>query len=349
MSRLLKDITKKQIKHTDSTVDNDLDLVKGKSSSDDVLTSSLHNLRSEDIDVKKDTPVKKKKSRGALMRRTILIVCSAVFVVCAVYLAWNFIEKYRGKEFYDNVADQFGSVFEDSDGDGAVSRMPSLRSASSILCLKDRLAAGDDPDNMLYNSDSRIDEMRAKLTSMKESYPDLYGWIYIDGTTINYPVVQGTDNQFYLNNSPYKKPLVNGSIFTDYRNNKDVMRNFNTIMYGHNLTGGGMFHDVQASFYENEEKFRNTLIYVYTMDGAFVFEPFAVYSTLSSYHYFRTEFATTDAFVEWANEMKSNSVYIKEDMTFSASDRIITLSTCTNNVAGDGRFALQAKLVQVIR
>lgn len=349
MSRLLNDITRKSKTITDSEVDNDLELVREKSSDDDILTASLHNLQPEDIDLKKETPAKKKKTSGALARRMILIVCSVVFVACAVYLAWNFIEKYRGKEFYDDAADQFGSVFEDSDGDGAISRMPSLRSASTILCLKDRLAAGDNPDNMLYNSDSRIDEMRAKLTSMKESYPDLYGWIYIDGTTINYPVVQGTDNQFYLNASPTKSPLVNGSIFTDYRNNRDIMRNFNTIMYGHNLTGGGMFHDVQASFYENEEKFRNSLIYVYTMDGAFVYEPFAVYATLSSYHYFRTEFATTDAFVEWANEMKSNSVYMKDDITFSASDRIITLSTCTNNVAGDGRFALQAKLVQVIR
>ncbi len=328
--------------------EEELFLVPNNSTEEDVFTASLHNLKSEDVELKKTPTAKKKKSSGATARRLILIMCTVVIIACVVYLVWSFYEKYRGNALYSDVASQFGDVFEEDDGgDGAVSRLNSLKSATTILCLKDRLAAGANPGDNLSGNDPKIDEMRAKLTSLSESFPDLYGWIYIGGTAINHPLVQGEDNDFYLNNSPYKKPLVNGSIFVDYRNNTDIMRNFNTVMYGHNLQGGGMFHDVQACFYENEEMFQKSLIYIYTMDGAFVYEPFAVYETVSDYQYFRTEFASTDEFVKWAKEMHSNTVYEK-DMEFFASDRVLTLSTCTNR-AENGRYSLQAKLVNIIR
>lgn len=315
---------------------------------EDVLTASLHNLLPEDIDLKKKHADKKKKSGGAIVRRIVLVICCAIFVACSVYLIWSIADKRRGKTFYDNIANDFGDIFAQEETDsGAVARLKTLRSAQGVLCLKDRLSMGADYDSYLYSSDSRIDEMRAKLTSLAESFPDLYGWISIGGTAINYPLVQDPDdNNYYLNAAPDKTPLINGSIFVDYRNYKDIMRNFNTVMYGHNLQGGGMFHDVQAKFFENEEIFRNTLIYIYTMDGAYVYEPFAVYETRATYQYFRTEFATADEFVAFANEMSSNSIY-KKEIEFLPTDRIITLSTCTNRNV-DGRYALQAKLVQVI-
>lgn len=330
-----------------SSTDPELFLTPTDPRKEDVFTSSLHNFNSEDVELKKTPTAKKKKSSGATARRLILIMCTVVIICCAVYLGWNFYEKYRGNELYDDVASQFDDVFNDDASDGAVSKLTSLKSATTVLCLKDRLEAGANPGDDLSSADTKIDEMRAKLTSLSQSFPDLYGWIHIGGTAINYPIVQGEDNEYYLNRSPYKLPLVNGSIFVDYRNNTDIMRNFNTVMYGHNLQGGGMFHDVQACFYENEEMFQKSLIYVYTMDGAFIYEPFAVYETVSSYHYFRTEFASTEAFVEWAEEMHSNTVYAK-DMEFFPSDRVLTLSTCTNRT-DTGRYSLQAKLVNIIR
>lgn len=326
-------------------VEDEFELIPGEAAGEDVFTESLHNLLPEDISLKKKASAKKKKNSGVLARRIVLVMSCAVFVVCAVYLTWNLLDKKRGNDFYNKVASEWENIFDDTGaGDGAVARLTSLKSADNILCLKDRLNAGSSSDNVTY--DTRIDEMRAKLSSLAENFPDLYGWISISNTTINYPLVQGADNDYYLNHAPDKSPLVNGSIFVDYRNNTEIMRNFNTVMYGHNLQGGGMFHDVQACFYENEEMFMNSYIYIYTMDGAYVFEPFAVYDTRADYQYFRTEFATTEEFVNFATEMQSNSIY-KKDMEFVPTDRIITLSTCTNRSV-DGRYALQAKLVQVI-
>lgn len=345
MSRLreysLKKLTEMQ-KSAEADAPEEELVLHAEEEKDDVLTASLHNLIPEDIELKKKPS--NKKNSGAAARKAIIIICFVVFLACSVYLIWNLSDKARGNAMYSDVANQFGNIFEDEVDSGAVARLSSLKPARGILCLKDRLNAGA-IDSTMYNSDSRIDEMRAKLTSLSESFPDLYGWISISGTAINYPVVQGNDNEYYLNASPYKLPLVNGSIFVDYRNNEEIMRNFNTVMYGHNLTGGGMFHDVQT-ICENEEMFRNSLIYVYTMDGAYVYEPFAVYDTKATYQYFRTEFASTDEFVAFAEEMQSNTRYSK-NLSFSPTDRILTLSTCTNRSV-DGRYALQAKLVQVI-
>ena len=339
---LLRDII-----HKSKTTREDEDiLLVSEAVTEDPLTASLHNFQAEDIKLSTSSHSKKKKTGGALVRRIILIICIIIFVGCAVYLVWNLSDKARGKLLYDDVAAEFGDIFADDVDDGAVSRSNGIRPSQAILCLKDRLEAGDSFEFSGFESDSRIDEMRAKLTSLAESFPDLYGWISIGGTAINYPLVQGDDNEFYLNASPYKKPLVNGSIFVDYRNNEEIIRNFNTVIYGHNLTGGGMFHDVQT-IYENEEMFRNSLIYIYTMEGAYIYEPFAVYEADAYYQYFRTEFMSTDEFLQFANEMKTNTKYEKE-VEFVPTDRMLTLSTCTNRSA-NGRYALQARLVNVIR
>lgn len=195
----------------------------------------------------------------------------------------------------------------------------------------------------------KLTEMKEKLISLAWDVPDLYGWIVIDNTDISYPLVQGTDNDYYLNRSPYKQWQDIGSIFVDYRNRSKVedSYNYNIVIYGHNLTWGGMFHDVQR-IYENEALFRSSYIYIYTFDGVFVYEPFSIYEANAYYQYFRTHFDAPEEFVDFANEMKSNSIYMEEDVEFTGDDRMITLSTCTNTHV-DGRYAFHAKLVQVTR
>jgi len=336
---------------TDEVVLTDeVDLTHGEVYPVDGFTASINNLKPEDIDPKKKSFKKKKKTKGDIVRNVILVICIAIVIACAAYLVWNLTSKQQGKEFYDDLSSDWDNIFDEPEQDtGVVATLRSMSSARTILCLRDRLEAGDNAGglNVETGSDSRVDAIRAKLVSLREKYPDLYGWISIEGTTIDYPMMQGNDNDYYLHKAADKSNSVNGAIFVDYRNNKEIVRNFNTVIYGHNLMTGGMFHDVEICFYRNEEMFRNSYIYIYTMEGVYVYEPFAIYATKADYHYFRTEFANTDQFLAFANEMKRNSIYQK-DVEFISGDRIITLSTCTNNIEGDGRYALQAKLVQVI-
>ena len=101
-----------------------------------------------------------------------------------------------------------------------------------------------------------------------------------------------------------------------------------------------MFHGV-TKFLE-EDVFRSELIYIYTMDGVYVYKPFSVYDTTATSGYIRTGFLSKQDFVEFCAEMKSRSKF-DSDIVVGEEDRIITLSTCTN--VGDGRYALHAVLI----
>ena len=171
--------------------------------------------------------------------------------------------------------------------------------------------------------------MRASLTSLREVNEDVYGWIYVEGTNINYPLLRGTDNEYYLDHSYNHNYLPIGSIFLDCTTKDVITDNYNTVIYGHNVAAGSMmFHDVVKLL--SEDLFYSAKIYIYTMDG----------------EYFRTQFGSEASFLEFANEVVSNSKF-PTDATFSSGDTMITLSTCTNGAA-NGRYALHAKLVETV-
>ncbi len=318
----------------------------GGNHEDDPFLDSLDKLREKDISGAK-SPKNGKKKKISPVRTVTLVISLAVFVTCAVYLVFNLIQKKQGQEFYDNLAKEYFGGISFSGGeqkdDGAVKRLVKISSASKVLCLSDRLALGANVVSGDY--DEKLAEMRASLTALSEQNPDTYGWITVPGTNINYPIMQTSDNEFYLDHIYDGSYRVVGSIFADWRNNKTIYRNFNTVLYGHNMTDGSMFHDVVA--FLNEDVFRNTLIYIYTMDGVYVYEPFSVFETRADYNYFRTEFASTADFIAFAEEMQRNSKFQK-NMEFLSTDKMITLSTCTNSTTQIGRYCLQAKLVQVI-
>ncbi|MGL4656201.1 MAG: sortase domain-containing protein, partial [Sarcina sp.] len=89
--------------------------------------------------------------------------------------------------------------------------------------------------------------------NLKEINPDYQFWIQINNTNIDYPVVKGTDNEYYLENDFYKKPLKDGSVFLDYKNNFGT--SFNNIIFGHNMKNGNIFSNLNK--FKNED-FYNT-------------------------------------------------------------------------------------------
>ena len=110
-------------------------------------------------------------------------------------------------------------------------------------------------------------------------------------------------------------------------------------------SGSTMFHTLDNYF--NETFFReNPYIYIYTLDGIYTFEVFAVYVTDISYPYIRTNFSTDEEFTEFAKDLQTRSLYVREGLTFEKNEHILTLSTCTNLVKTD-RIAVQAKLIRI--
>ncbi len=324
----------------------------------EVFLHSLAAFGPEDIKLSKPKKVRTSAEKaGDLARNVMMFICIAVFVVSSVMLVDNLLQKREGNALYDEAAAEFaaagldfglfGDTVENEGGSVAHLRQSNPGAASASLSdVNKAIAAGESyaPVDSGYNAE--LEKLRATLRSYKDRNEDVYGYISIPSVGIEYIMVQGEDNDFYLNNNWLKEYLVIGSIFVDYRCFDMIMYNFNTVIYGHNITtgSGSMFHGVEK--FKDEEIFKSALIYIYTMDGVYVYQPFSFYDTRASSGYIRTGFESKEDFVQFSAEMRARSRFDSGPVV-DEDDRIITLSTCTNTSA-DGRYALHAVLVDYI-
>lgn len=184
------------------------------------------------------------------------------------------------------------------------------------------------------------------LTPLRRINPQIIGWIHIDDTTIDYPVVQGTDNDYYLNHNVYGEDTICGSIFMDVKNQLgEPMQNY--ILYGHRMNDNSMFGHVtkflKEDFWNDHPTF--TLI---LEDGYYTCEVFAVYQTTTyGFSYYQTMLGSSeDEYLRFVNACKAQSKYHR-DVEITADDCIVTLSTCDYALDVDsGRLVLQAKMVK---
>ena len=318
--------------------------------------NSLDELSEDDIELNETAAKKKDLPVLEWMRRIIFVFFLGMFVVSCIMLVQNLIDKQKGEEIYAQLEAEFFSDGFSVDAaaafrpeDGEVPYLSEDSENAAMISMSDTLngiessaETGEEISKKEYNEE--LEMVRAKLSSLAQKNPDLYGWITVEGTNINYPLVQGDDNDYYLNHAYTGDYLPIGSIFVDYRNNTSITKNYNTVIYGHNITSGAMFHDVEK--FKDEKNFNSLYIVIYTMDGIFYYEPFSIYDTRYDYQYFRTGFTSADDFIEFANEVSGNSK-IEKEVEFTGNDRILTLSTCTNG-ALTARYALHAKLIKTI-
>ncbi len=282
---------------------------------------------------------------STLMRVTLLLVFFGVFIFCMIKLADSFADYAATDKLYGEMADDFENAINGTSNGHTSS---SLKAAEEVGALKNYaqiIQSGADvikPDDQNVVTSLAFQRALAKLESYKEKNPDIYGWIIVGGTDISYPIMQSDDNEYYLYRNYLGENLITGSIFADFRCHTKVSRNKNLILYGHNSTGGAMFHQLER--FLKEDTFRNNKITIYTFDGIYTFEPFSVYPTTSTYQYFTTSFRG-DEFVNFCDRVAGMSKF-KTDDTFTDDDIILTLSTCISGTTG-GRYALHAKLVKI--
>lgn len=176
------------------------------------------------------------------------------------------------------------------------------------------------------------------LSNMNE---DIVAWLYIDGTSVQYPVVKGTDNEYYLTHTSDKKKNSCGSIFMDM-DNEGNFTSQNTILYGHNMKTGKMFGSLK--FYRDADYWEaHPDIFVITRDCICQYKIFTAYETVASGDVYQLGFSSEDSFKEYIDMCKNNSIYDTGVKTGKA-ERLLTLSTCTSHTE-EGRFIVQALLV----
>lgn len=169
---------------------------------------------------------------------------------------------------------------------------------------------------------------------------EIVAHIYIPGTSINYAVVHGVDNEFYLYHDVLRKPNSNGSIFLDYLNSP-CFTDISTILYGHNMENGTMFHDL-GLFKEKEFFEENESIFVTTLYETLHYEIFAVFTTHVNFNYIIVDFADYYEFLNLVYEMKDRAAHLR-DVTITENDKILILSTCTA-IGRTGRIVVVGRL-----
>lgn len=192
------------------------------------------------------------------------------------------------------------------------------------------------------NEDENKEESKVDFNKLKEQNSDAVAWIKVNNTNIEYPVVKGSNNSFYLNHSFDKSNNSAGWIFADYRNKFDNTDK-NIVIYGHNMKDNSMFGSLKnilnSDWYDNEE---NTNITLYTENEKCIYKIFSIYKIESEDYYIKTEFSDDNNLEQFVNTIKKRS--IKEFNTdVSKDDNILTLSTCANN--NKYRVVLHAKKI----
>lgn len=180
------------------------------------------------------------------------------------------------------------------------------------------------------------------LSALKEKNNDTVGFINIKNTNINYPIVQTTNNDYYLNHAYDKSYNEAGWVFMDYRNNN--FNDFNTIIYGHgrlNKTVFGSLKDLlKDSWQSNKDNYTLTISSL-TMN--YVYQIFSIYTIDAESYYIKTEFDNDEEKFDWITEMNNRNTSIIYSLA-NINDKIITLSTCLNN--DNGRIVVHAKLIK---
>ena len=173
--------------------------------------------------------------------------------------------------------------------------------------------------------------------------PDVVAWIFIEGTNINYPVVQGGDNSYYLNRLVDGSTNRAGSIFMDYRNESNLSDR-NTVFYGHHMGNGTMFNQLtdykDQAFYE-----AHPVCLVMTPHGNYKLEFFAGFVTNMNSQAWKLEFESDEEFALWLEEAISQSTFTTA-IKPTPQDKVVTFSTCTYEY-NDARFVLVGILKQI--
>lgn len=261
--------------------------------------------------------VKSKKSTK--IRKAIVIVLFLIIILAGSYLVFFFYNDWKGKSYMDNLASSVNEAFE------------------------------EDKTSNIQNEDKNSKVLQ-KLSELKKENSDLVGWLKIEGTNINYPVVHiEGDNDYYINHDFKKEYSELGSIYLD----KDCSISKptdNFLIYGHRNVTGQMFETLtrykEESFYKEHPTFQFA-----TLDEVSEYEIIAVFQSqvyLKSQnvfkYYFFKDAKNEKEFEDYVKNIKKLSMYDIEE-TANYGDQLITLSTCDYQVE-DGRFVVVAKQIK---
>ena len=271
---------------------------------------------------------KKRKKKKLRFRKWVIVVFLLFFLSIFIFSAYKLYSWHNDNKEIETIADD---VVKDT----KVKEKEDTENTENIN-------PPDNRDNDYWNY-IKMSLLEVDFNELLAKNLDTVGWIQVKGTNINYPIVQTTDNSYYLNHAFDKTSNDAGWVFMDYRNDA-VNFNQNTIIYAHSRYNGTMFGSLKnilnSSWYTNKD---NHIIRLSTPTENTMWQVFSVYTIPKESYYITPSFSTLEAYSEFLNTIKGRSE-VEFSGTVNTGDKVLTLSTCQDNFGN--RIVMHAKLIK---
>ena len=269
------------------------------------------------------------------------IKISLLFVILSVTLMMsvNLYRNYSDTKKYDDIENDLQKIKLDLD-------IPENNDQDKDIIViepndddKERVTLTTTTTTTTTIYDVKYEKVFEKL---KEINNDTVGWLTVNNTKIDYPVVQATDNDYYLYRDYYKNKNRHGWIYMDYRNNIEDLSD-NTIIFGHNLANQKMFGTLRyvtnPSWYK---KSSNQIITFNTTKANMKWQIISIYKIPVTNDYLVANFSSSEDKLQFLDMITQRSIY-DFNATYDENTKIITLSTCSNG--SKDRLVVHAKLI----
>lgn len=181
------------------------------------------------------------------------------------------------------------------------------------------------------------------FNNLQETYPEMRAWILAEGTGIDYPIMQTTDNEYYLSHLYDGTSNSNGSIFMDYRNT-GMFTDDNTVIYGHHMKNGTMFNPLMEykaqDFYE-----AHPTMMIYTEEGDYLVELICGTIENGDYEFVKFSFDDFDDMNGYVDELKKRSTF-ESSVNLLPGDKLVSMCTCTYE-RQNARYMLLGKITEL--
>lgn len=280
------------------------------------------------------------------MKKTtvIKILLALILVVCLVLLGYRFFQYWQGEQVYSEAAD----LVQLPDLEAIARPTPSPQTTQEGVQSPEPQVTEDTEPEVTVTPEAEptpvyVDPYADALQNMdfvalREKNEDVLGWIVIPNTKLSYPLVQGEDNEYYLNHTWRKSYNSVGAIFMECKCSADLS-DYNTIIYGHRMNNRSMFGILlnykNQSYWEEHPR-----VYITDDSGTHIYEIFAAHEVeLNSPTYWLgvTTQEHRQEFIDFALERS----VIDTGIVPTVDDQFVTLSTCTGS-GHDTRWVVQA-------
>lgn len=325
-------------------VSEDTDTATNEAAKEDEAASSIENdtnnntdndieiLLNEDVTVDKDNHTLEPDNRkfhftkGDKIRYVILALAVIIFIISAVKLVSTFQRYKNERERNDQIKDDVVDI-EDT----------------TTTAAEDK--DGQHHENINPHLNIDFDELKA-INS------DTVAWVDIPSLGITYPVVQHTDNDYYLEHDITHSTSWSGAIYLGYEHNSNF-EDDRSLIYGHRMDDGSMFANLlkydDEDFFKTQAEKHNNYVYIYMEDRVNVYEIFSITDVYYDEHpnAFRISFPSGYTKQDFLDYLKEIELYDTGVKAF-ADDKLLTLYTCQGSAKTKLRHMVHTRLITTI-